>query len=211
MFEKLLTYMEQPIARPFSEDYGNDEILSFSSGAPIVTGTTPGSVAKVFSRSLNKNVPVICWVCADTLEVDYYWTQVNGMSPIRKCIKFGGPTIRALQCCPRCIANIYKRYSASRDNDYSLPVFCLVPVPVSSAQEDSRREETVSFEGVRRLDSAQGTRVSEVAKDIGLQSVPKHSALSTQRATTITKEGMRLLERDEDTTPRILSNLSRPR
>jgi hypothetical protein len=210
IIERLLTCMAQPIARPFSEEQGNDEVISFSSGAPIVTGTTPGSSAKVFSRSLNRNVPVICWTCGDALDTEYYWAQVNGMSPIRRSIKFGGPTIRALQCCPVCIAAIYKRYSASRESDYSLPVFCLVPVPVSSPETEARREETVAVRSVRFVDRSPGEDDTEVAESGSVPPVQR-SALDIQRASKVSKEGMRLLDRPEDATPRIRSNLSRPR
>ncbi len=198
--------MVQPIAQPFSEKYGNDEVTSLSSGLP--NGTSK-STFKVHSRSLNKQVPCICWTCGSDLDTDYYWAQVNSMSKIRKCIKFGGPTIRALQCCGPCLRGIYDRYSASRDSDYALPVFCLAPVEVSVPEEDSSREAQVHRSSLSGLDRPSSEHAYQLANK-GFAPHAQRSARDLQRTSKIDREGNILLDRDADEPAPIRRGVSRP-
>lgn len=198
--------MVQPIAQPFSEEFGNDEVVSLSSGLPFATSKPS---YKVQSRSLNKEVPCVCWVCGSDLDPDYYWAQVQSMSKIRKSIKFGGPTIRALQCCGPCLRDIYRRYAHCRDTDYSLPVFCLVPVEVSPSEEDSGGETAVLSSSVPKLVRTPSVNLATVAPVV--ERTPQRAQSNLARAGTFDREGNRLLDRDEEPPRRIQANLSRPR
>ena len=196
-----LTCTLQVAARDLSDKFSR-EAAATSRGSDRSFDTST-SITEVHSRSLNKKVPCICWICGSALETEYYWNQVNSMKVIRSHVKFGGPTIRALQACGSCLRDIMRRYSASRGNDYSLPVFCLAPnVPseeafqVHVAQEDRRGTSQVHKPGLPELHRAASAQLDQLADPE--PSLPRSSqARDRPRAIVYDRQGNVLLDRDQ--------------
>lgn len=124
------------------------------------------------------------------------------MKVIRAHIKFGGPTIRALQACGACLRDIMRRYSASRGSDYSLPVFCLAPtqtqnqesVSVPTYEETGQGAQGVHSPGVPRLQRTASVQLAALA-DPELVVHPVGTARNPQRTITYDRQGNVLLER----------------
>ena len=196
----LLICTPQVAARDLSDKYSR-EAAAISRGSAHPDDTLK-SITEVHSRSLNKKVPCICWICGSALDTEYYWDQVNSMKVIRAHVKFGGPTIRALQACGSCLRDIMRRYSASRGNDYSLPVFCLAPaqgyerdLPVQAPQDDGRRTPPMDRAEVSRLHRTASVHLGALADPEPQVSRPGQPR-NPQRTITYDRQGNVLLDRD---------------
>lgn len=94
-----------------------------------------------------------------------------------------------------------RRYSASRGNDYSLPVFCLAPqaelqgpLPIRETQEGSAGEEEVHRPSVPRLQRTASVHLNQLADPEPALS-RSGAARNQQRTVTYDRQGNVLLDR----------------